>query len=95
MKALLPVALLLVAASDVAAQQPVCMPREHMVQKLAEYGEAPVASGLMGNGNLLEILTSPSGSWSIIVTRPGGASCLLVSGQGWIESPPAVPGRDS
>lgn len=85
-----------VPAVPAAAQsQPACAPRERMVRNLAAYGEIPVASGLMGNGALIEILTSPSGTWSIIATRPDGTSCLIVVGDGWQGLAPAVPGRDS
>ena len=89
--------LLLLASLDVAAQQqPPCGPRERLVSGLAaEFGEIPTSSGLMGNGNLIEVLTSPSGSWTIIATRPGGGSCLLASGEGWIQAPVPLPGRDS
>lgn len=92
MKPLLLIALLMLAASDVAAQQP-CSSRAVMVQKLAEYGEIPVASGLTGNGSLVEVLTSPSGTWSIIVGKPGGPVCLVASGDGFMPAAPQVPGR--
>lgn len=65
-----------------------------MIAKLlTEYGEIPQASGLQSNGGLLEILTSPSGTWSIIVGRPGGPVCLVSSGDGWQAQAPQVPGR--
>jgi hypothetical protein len=70
-----------------------CATRPVMVAKLlADYGEVPVASGLQSNGGLVEILTSPSGTWSIIVGRPGGPVCLVSSGESWQA---VLPGRDS
>lgn len=92
----LAVLFLLVSASDVAGQQLPCGPRDQALKQLAaEYGEAPVASGVMGNGNLIELLTSPSGTWTILVTRPGGVSCLIATGEGWQDGKPLVPGRDA
>lgn len=92
---LLAASLLLVAASDVAGQA-MCGPRDQLVRHLStSFGEIPTGSGLMGNGALLETLTSPSGTWSILVTKPGGASCLVASGEGWIQAPVPLPGRDS
>lgn len=90
-----PASLLVLLASDVAAQQMACMSRAQMVQKLAECGEVPVASGLSGNGSLIEILVSPAGTWSVIVGRPGGPVCLVISGGEWQAGIPAAAGRDS
>lgn len=71
-----------------------CASRAAMVaQLLSEYAEIPVASGLQSNGALVEILTSPSGTWSIIVGKPGGLTCLVASGDGWQAAMPQVPGR--
>lgn len=64
-----------------------------VAQLLADYAEIPIASGLQSNGALVEVLSSPSGTWSIIVGRPGGPVCLVASGDSWVQAPPAVPGR--
>lgn len=39
--------------------------------------------GLTANGGLLEVITSKTGSWTIIVTKPNGMSCGIVSGMSW------------
>ena len=82
-------------ASSAAAAAP-CAPRELLLQRLAEdYGEAPLALGLTGNGALLELLVSPGGrSFSILMTRPpragapGQVSCLVAAGEGWRSAVP-------
>jgi hypothetical protein len=38
-------------------------------------------------GSLLEVLASPSGTWTIIVTIPNGPTCLVSSGEGWRSAP--------
>jgi hypothetical protein len=76
--------LLLVCVSEAAAQA-VCLPRGQALEHLAaKYGEAPVARGVTGIGGLLEVLASPSGgTWTILVTRPSGRSCVVAAGEGW------------
>ena len=46
-----------------------------------------VREPLPATGSLLEVLTSPAGSWTIIVTVPGGPTCLVSSGEGWRDAP--------
>lgn len=89
------VALILIPSFDVQAQEqrPVCGPRDQIVQGLAQkYSETPQHSGLMPSGMLLEVLVSPEGTWTIIVTHPQGRACLFSAGDGWASEPPQVPG---
>ncbi len=62
-----------------------CGQRTDIVAFLAsEFKEAPIAVGIDSNGNLVEVLSSRSGStWSVIVTTPNGVSCLVGSGEDW------------
>ena len=49
-----------------------------------KYAEAPVAKGVAKNGGLVEVLTSDAGStFTIIVTRPDGVTCMVAAGRGW------------
>jgi hypothetical protein len=72
-----------------AAAQAVCGEREKFIDHLSNsYAEAPVAIGLASNGNVLEVLKSDkAGTWTIIVTRPNGMSCVVASGEAWEELP--------
>jgi hypothetical protein len=48
------------------------------------FSEAPIAAGLASNGALIEVLTSGNGStWTIIVSKPNGPSCLVAAGESW------------
>ncbi len=84
---------LLCVTGAVQAQGPRCAPRDALLEALAErYGEVPIGRGITNAGGLIEVLASPSGSWSILVTTPGGATCLVSSGEGWRRLPHA--GKD-
>ena len=40
--------------------------------------------GLASSGGVVEVVASEDGtSWSIIVTLPGGVTCLVASGEDW------------
>jgi hypothetical protein len=74
-----------------AAQMPPCASRDQIVERLAaQFGERPVSVAVTVTGDLLELLTSPQGSWSIIVTKAGGPTCLMSAGEGWRGAPAQV-----
>jgi hypothetical protein len=68
---------------------PPCGERSAIVGVLGHtYGERLVGSGLSEAGTLFEIYASRGGSWTIIVTKPDGHSCLVGAGQGWETEKP-------
>ena len=78
-------------SGSAAAQGPQCAPREALLQSLSKnYDEAPVNMGVTTSGSLVEVLASPGGSWTILVTVPGGPTCMVSSGDGWRKSPVQV-----
>ncbi len=48
-----------------------------------KFYEKRTAFGLTSDGRVLEVFAAPSGSWTILVTYPGGLSCLVTSGIDW------------
>ncbi len=77
--------------SPAAAQGPQCAPRAALLESLSKnYDEAPVSMGVTNTGSLVEVLASPTGSWTILVTMPGGPTCMVSSGDGWRDSPVQV-----
>lgn len=88
-------ALLLIAMSAAAAQaQSVCGDRAKIIKVLAgKYKETPAAFGIAGSRNLVELFTSPSGSWTMLMTEPKGVTCILATGQGWEELPVTPPSK--
>ena len=76
------------ASAPAAAQAPQCAEREAVLERLADsYHEEPVSIGVTATGSLLEVLASPEGTWTIIITVPNGPTCLVSSGEGWRGAP--------
>lgn len=48
-----------------------------------EFREEPKAVGLIDENTILEIFTSPAGTWTVIATDTEGVSCVLAAGEGW------------
>ncbi|MCZ6481810.1 MAG: hypothetical protein O6757_00975 [Alphaproteobacteria bacterium] len=84
MKQLLLILALLAGSSSIVAAQMFCVERGDMLDRLAsEYGEELIAVKMMEEYGLLEVLKSPTkGTWTLLLTRPGGISCVLATGRG-------------
>lgn len=82
---LLMTGLLIFGATPGSAQSTAaCGDRGYIAQKLDNgYSEKPVAMGLSADGAVVEVFASNAGSFTIIVTRPNGLSCILVTGESW------------
>jgi len=86
------VALMATAASAVEP----CGRRSDLVALLKDhFGEIVVAQGLSSRGHLVEVLVSPAGSWTILLSRADGLSCLVDEGEPWVTAAPAGPSRDT
>ncbi len=48
--------------------------------------------GLASNGAVIEVLASPSGSFTIILTQPNGLSCVMAAGENWENLPKRLAG---
>jgi hypothetical protein len=71
-----------------AQAQMMCGERTKVIAGLAQgYSETPTSMGLTSNGAVVEVLSSPSGTFTIIVTQPSGLTCLMASGEDWEELP--------
>ncbi|MEX3316463.1 hypothetical protein [Sulfitobacter sp. PS-8MA] len=66
-----------------------CAPRTALVTRLeAAYGETLSARGLQSGQSLIEIFASPkSGSFTVLMSRPDGISCILSTGTHWMVEP--------
>ncbi|MCH8913051.1 MAG: hypothetical protein IIA33_05725 [Planctomycetes bacterium] len=78
------VASLLVLAGAAQAQR-LCLPHEDAVQRLKQHhGETAQGLGLGTRGqSVTELFVSDWGSWTILVTRTNGLSCIAASGEDW------------
>ncbi len=90
------IALSLVSFAPGLAQgqgQAICGERTQILDNLKQtYGETPRAIGLSQDGGLLEILVSPTGGWTILITYPNKPSCVVATGESW-ESRIAISGE--
>lgn len=76
------------SVAPAAAQSPQCGARDALIDRLAtKYDEHPVSAGVTATGSLLEVLASTAGTWTILVTVPGGPTCLVSAGDGWRDFP--------
>ena len=67
-----------------ANAQQVCAERTGVLKTLDQrHKEAPKALGLTASGQVVELLVSDKGTWTIIVTAPNGVSCLVAAGESW------------
>lgn len=76
-----------------------CFDRENLVANLqAKYGEAFAGGGLQNPKSIIEVwFSEEKGTWTVLMTRADGKSCIMASGTNWRESadiklPAGVPG---
>jgi hypothetical protein len=77
---------LLLAGNAAAAQIPSnCGRHTDVVAALGDrYGEKQSATAMTSGGGLLEVLTAKDGvTWTIIISRPDGFSCVVAAGESW------------
>lgn len=84
-------AFLAILAAGPASAGPNCAPRDQVVAALAErYGETRQVAGITGD-SLMEVFASPAGTWTLVISRPDGVSCLVAAGDAimlLIDAPP-------
>ena len=69
-----------------------CGERDSVVGKLKSgYGEAFAGGGLQNSSAIFEVwFSEEKGTWTILLTRADGTSCIMASGTNWRE---ALPGE--
>jgi hypothetical protein len=73
-----------------------CAKRSAIIEQFQRlFDEVRVVRAMTRDDQVVEILASPTGSWSMILTLPGGAACLIGSGLDFEVYPPPMPGQPS
>lgn len=68
-----------------------CGDRNAILEHLKDgYSEGIRHMGLDAQGRVLEVVTSSSGTWTMLVSTPGGLTCLIASGIAWEDIPDQV-----
>jgi len=75
---------LLLCAPQAMAEQ-ACADRAEVVNRLERnFGETRQSMGLNAQTGVVEVYASDqTGTWTIVLTRPDGVSCLIASGEMW------------
>lgn len=83
------VAMTSVAHAQGAAETSVCGTRTDVVKKLAaKFGELQQGAGLINKNRVLELwLSEETGSWTILMTRADGKTCIMAAGEHWKDQP--------
>jgi hypothetical protein len=86
--------LISMGANSTATQaQTLCGARMDLVRDLKkEFAEDPIAMGLARTGAMVEVFSSATGSFSILMTQPSGTSCVVATGEGWEDLPKRLTG---
>jgi hypothetical protein len=73
------------ALSQPAAAAPkLCGDRDQLLKRLEQANqETPQAVGLSGDGGVVEVLVSPDGVWTMLVTYPKRPTCVVAAGPAW------------
>ena len=77
-----------ILTAPAALAQPVCGSHQSISENLKKsYTEAPISMGITSGGGIIEVFSSPKGTWTLVITQPNGMSCLIAAGQDWEELP--------
>ena len=82
------------ATAPPAFAQTSCGPHDRIIEKLGmKYGENNVGRGLQSATRLIEVWRSKEkGSWTILLVRPDGLTCIMASGMAWVDEQPKMAG---
>ena len=71
-----------------AQNMSICLPHSDAVSKLkTSYKEQKIGLGLGQRGSsVVELFVSDTGTWTILVTRTNGMSCIAAAGDNWSSS---------
>jgi len=93
------IALVAALVPGVAYAQSNCANRDVVVDKLAvKYGEVFAGGGLQNTKQIFEVwFSQEKGTWTILMTRADGMSCIMASGTNWrdgagLNAPLGIPG---
>jgi hypothetical protein len=70
--------------SPPAQARQLCGDRGELLKRLEQgHEETRRALGLSADGGVLEILVSPKGGWTMLVTYPKRPTCVIAVGEAW------------
>ena len=83
------IGVLLSAGTADAQIQRICILHDEAIAHLEDkFAEQVVGRGLVESGRaIVELLVSETGSWTVVVTDTAGKSCIVASGESWMQTP--------
>jgi hypothetical protein len=72
------------ASQPAEAAPKLCGNRDQILEGLRQvHDETPQALGLSGDGGVIEVLVSPEGGWTMLITYPRRPTCVVATGEAW------------
>ena len=79
-----------------AQAAPQCSGHDKIAETLGnKFKETRRIMGVVNSKTVMEIFTSPKGTWTVVITDTSGLSCITTFGEEWQDVPVAVAGLDS
>ena len=73
-----------VVSQPAEAAPKLCGNRDQILEGLRQvHDESPQALGLSGDGGVIEVLVSPEGGWTMLITYPRRPTCVVATGEAW------------
>ena len=73
-----------VVSQPAEAAPKLCGDHDQILKRLEQaHEETPQALGLSGDGGVIEVLVSPDGGWTMLVTYPKRLTCVVAAGAAW------------
>lgn len=58
-----------------------------------QYGESIIGAGVVPSGSLFVTVNPVTGSFTVLLRREDGQTCVMTSGTGWATLEATIPGR--
>lgn len=78
------------------AQQTPCGPTGQVEKRIKdEYGESIVGAGITRGGILFTLVNPDTKTFTILLRRPDGMTCVMMGGTGYATQDAVIPGSDT
>lgn len=85
----------LILASIILAQQSPCGPTGQVEARIhKQYGESIVGAGIVPGGILFTTANPKTQTFTILLRRPDGMTCVMMGGTGYASQDAIIPGID-
>jgi hypothetical protein len=87
--------MLFLAPVAASAQQAPCGPTGAVEKRIHDqYGETIVGAGVVAGGTLFTLANPETGTFTVLLRRPDGQTCVMIGGTGYATLEAIKPGTD-